>query len=144
MDTPDTVVGALRLLREQGYDIRTYKGLPELLLELENGRVDVIINDSIAAILAMKERGYDFVALPDLETDAIGAGIAITSGVTMNDTGSSGAIGASPASASRWFKIAPQLDAAGDQITGRGPSTASCASVQPSARRVVAPPDALA
>ncbi|MCB1343283.1 MAG: transporter substrate-binding domain-containing protein [Pseudooceanicola sp.] len=66
--------------REQGYDIRTYKGLPELLLELENGRVDVIINDSIAAILAMKERGYDFVALPDLETDAIGAGIAIREG----------------------------------------------------------------
>ncbi|MFC4671758.1 transporter substrate-binding domain-containing protein [Seohaeicola nanhaiensis] len=66
--------------REQGYDIRTYKGLPELLLELENGRVDVIINDSIAAILAMKERNYDFVALPDLETDAIGAGIAIREG----------------------------------------------------------------
>lgn len=66
--------------REQGYSIRTYKGLPELLLELENGRVDAIVNDSIAAILAMKESGYDFVALPDLETDAIGAGIAIREG----------------------------------------------------------------
>ena len=66
--------------RDRGYNISTYKGLPELLLELENGRVDVIINDSIAAILAMKERNYDFVALPDLETDAIGAGIAIREG----------------------------------------------------------------
>ena len=28
--------------REQGFDVRTYKGLPELLLELENGRVDRI------------------------------------------------------------------------------------------------------
>lgn len=66
--------------REQGYTIRTYKGLPELLLELQNGRVDVIVNDSIAAILAMKENGYDFVMLPDLETDVIGAGIAIRQG----------------------------------------------------------------
>lgn len=66
--------------RDQGYKIRTYKGLPELLLELENGRVDAIVNDSIAAILAMKEVGYDFVMLPDLETDAIGAGIAIREG----------------------------------------------------------------
>jgi len=38
------------------------------------------VNDSIAAILAMKEIGYDFVALEDLETDAIGAGIAIREG----------------------------------------------------------------
>lgn len=65
---------------EQGYSVRTYKGLPELLLELENGRVDVIVNDSIAAILAMKKNGYEFVILPDLETDAIGAGIAIRQG----------------------------------------------------------------
>jgi len=66
--------------KDLGYNVRTYKGLPELLLELENGRVDVIVNDSIAAILAMKEIGYDFVALDDLETDAIGAGIAIREG----------------------------------------------------------------
>lgn len=66
--------------RDQGYSVRTYKGLPELLLELENGRVDVIVNDSIAAILAMKEIGQEFTMLPDLETDAIGAGIAIREG----------------------------------------------------------------
>ena len=66
--------------KDRGYNVRTYKGLPELLLELENGRVDVIVNDSIAAILAMNENGYDFTMLDDLETDAIGAGIAIREG----------------------------------------------------------------
>lgn len=66
--------------RDQGYSIRTYKGLPELLLELENGRVDAIVNDSIAAILAMKEKGYDYAVIPDLETEAFGAGIAIREG----------------------------------------------------------------
>ncbi|MCB1424432.1 MAG: transporter substrate-binding domain-containing protein [Zhengella sp.] len=66
--------------RNQGYTVRTYKGLPELLLELQNGRVDVIVNDSIAAILAMKKNGYEFRMLDDLETDVIGAGIAIRQG----------------------------------------------------------------
>ncbi|SDJ66299.1 transporter substrate-binding domain-containing protein [Aliiruegeria lutimaris] len=65
---------------EQGYDINTYKGLPELLLELENGRVDAIVNDSIAAILAMTEKGQEFAIIKDLETDAFGAGIAIREG----------------------------------------------------------------
>ena len=58
--------------REMGYDVRTYKGLPELLLELENGRVDVIVNDSIAAILAMKETGQQYVMITDLETEEFG------------------------------------------------------------------------
>lgn len=66
--------------REQGYDVRTYKGLPELLLELEHGRVDVIVNDSIAAILAMKETGQDYVMITDFETEEFGAGIAIRKG----------------------------------------------------------------
>ncbi|KGF68476.1 amino acid ABC transporter substrate-binding protein [Hoeflea sp. BAL378] len=66
--------------REQGYDVKTYKGLPELLLELENGRVDAIIADSVAVILAAKESGRDLVALNDLETEAVGAGIAIRQG----------------------------------------------------------------
>lgn len=66
--------------RGQGYKIRTYKGLPELLLELENGRVDVFVADSIAALLAMKANDYDFVMLSDLETESVGAGIAIREG----------------------------------------------------------------
>lgn len=66
--------------REQGLDINTYKGLPELLLELENGRVDAIVNDSIAAILAMKERGQEFAMFNDPLTEPFGAGIAIRQG----------------------------------------------------------------
>ncbi|MBR9844057.1 MAG: transporter substrate-binding domain-containing protein [Rhodobacteraceae bacterium] len=66
--------------KAQGYKVSTYKGLPELLLELDNGRVDVIVNDSIAAILAMTEKGQEFAMIEDLETDAFGAGIAIREG----------------------------------------------------------------
>ncbi len=66
--------------KAQGYKVKTYKGLPELLLELENGRVDVIVNDSIAAILAMTEKGQEFAMIEDLETDEFGAGIAIREG----------------------------------------------------------------
>lgn len=85
-DLPDAKVG-LTLgethedwAREQGFNVRTYKGLPELLLELENGRVDVIVNDSIAAILAMKETGQDYIMIEDFETEEFGAGIAIRKG----------------------------------------------------------------
>ncbi|MCG6557362.1 transporter substrate-binding domain-containing protein [Ruegeria sp. 1NDH52C] len=66
--------------REKGYDINTYKGLPELLLELENGRVDAIVNDSIAAILAMTEKGQEFEMFADPTTEPFGAGIAIRQG----------------------------------------------------------------
>ncbi|OOG75124.1 L-cystine-binding protein FliY [Ensifer sp. M14] len=37
-----------------GWEIRTYKGLPELLLELNSGRVDAIINDNIPVKVAIK------------------------------------------------------------------------------------------
>jgi len=66
--------------REQGYNVKTYKGLPELMLELENGRVDAIIGDSIAVILAAKASGRNFVQIQDLVTESVGAGIAIRKG----------------------------------------------------------------
>jgi len=66
--------------REQGYNVKTYKGLPELLLELENGRVDAIIGDSIAVILAAKASGRDIAQIEDLVTESVGAGIAIRQG----------------------------------------------------------------
>lgn len=66
--------------REKGYTVRTYKGLPELLMELENGRVDAIANDYIAAYLATKAKGYNFVPLEDLEVEPSGHGIAIRKG----------------------------------------------------------------
>lgn len=66
--------------REQGYDINTYKGLPELLLELDNGRVDAIVNDSIPVMLAMKAGQYDLARIDDPNAEPIGAGIAIREG----------------------------------------------------------------
>lgn len=66
--------------REQGYDINTYKGLPELLLELDNGRVDAIVNDSIPVMLAMKAGQYDLAMVEDPAAEPIGAGIAIREG----------------------------------------------------------------
>lgn len=66
--------------RDQGYNINTYKGLPELLLELQNGRVDAIVNDSIPVMLAMKAGQYDLAAITDPTAEPIGAGIAIREG----------------------------------------------------------------
>lgn len=66
--------------REQGYDINTYKGLPELLLELDNGRVAAIVNDSIPVMLAMKAGQYDLATIEDPSAEPIGAGIAIREG----------------------------------------------------------------
>lgn len=66
--------------RDQGYDINTYKGLPELLLELDNGRVDAIVNDSIPVMLAMKAGQYDLAIVNDPSAEPIGAGIAIREG----------------------------------------------------------------
>lgn len=66
--------------RAQGYDINTYKGLPELLLELTNGRVDAIVNDSIPVMLAMKAGQYDLAVINDPAAEPIGAGIAIREG----------------------------------------------------------------
>jgi polar amino acid transport system substrate-binding protein len=66
--------------REQGYTVKTYKGLPELLLELENGRVDAIIGDSIAVILAAKASERELAQIKDLVTESVGAGIAIRKG----------------------------------------------------------------
>ncbi|MFX0545743.1 transporter substrate-binding domain-containing protein [Roseovarius sp. S1116L3] len=63
--------------REQGYNVKTYKGLPELLLELTNGRVDAIVNDSIPVMLAMKSGQYDLAVIEDPSAEKVGAGIAI-------------------------------------------------------------------
>lgn len=66
--------------RAQGYDVKTYKGLPELLLELTNGRIDVVINDSIPVILAMKSGQYDLAEIPAPDAEKFPAGIAIRKG----------------------------------------------------------------
>ena len=39
-----------------GWSLRTYKGLPELLLEIQSGRVDAIVTDDIPVLIAVKQQ----------------------------------------------------------------------------------------
>jgi polar amino acid transport system substrate-binding protein len=69
--------------REQpGWDIRTYKGFPELLMEMENKRVDAIVVDSIVGLLSIKKSGKPIqkISLPQIEGGDINIGIAIRKG----------------------------------------------------------------
>lgn len=68
--------------REQGdmkWTLKTYKGLPEQLLELQNGRIDAIIIDSIPGRVAITKdnRPIRELDLPDLEGGSVGVGMAI-------------------------------------------------------------------
>jgi polar amino acid transport system substrate-binding protein len=66
--------------REQGgWDIRTYKGLPELLLELKAGRVEAIVVDNIPVMVAVKQTGEKVRKLdtPNIEGGSVAIGIAI-------------------------------------------------------------------
>lgn len=66
--------------REQGgWDVRTYKGLPELMMELKSGRVDAIVVDNIPVMVAVKETGEKVRRLetPDIEGGSVAIGIAI-------------------------------------------------------------------
>ncbi|RBP96941.1 amino acid ABC transporter substrate-binding protein (PAAT family) [Rhodobacter sp. 140A] len=67
--------------REAGYKVRTYKGLPELLMELEHGRVDAIVNDDIPVLLAIRSQDAPVrqleVELPGVADEA---GIALRKG----------------------------------------------------------------
>lgn len=66
--------------REQGgWELRTYKGLPELMLELKSGRVDAIVVDNIPVKVAIKESGEKVRQLdtPNIEGGSVAIGIAI-------------------------------------------------------------------
>lgn len=65
-----------------GWTVRTYKGLPELLLELRSGRVDAIVVDNIPVRVAVKQSGEKIRQLdtPDIEGGAVAIGIAIRKG----------------------------------------------------------------
>lgn len=66
--------------RDQGgWTIRTYKGLPELLLELKAGRIDAIVVDNIPIRVAVKESGEKIRQLdtPGIEGGSVAIGIAI-------------------------------------------------------------------
>jgi polar amino acid transport system substrate-binding protein len=62
-----------------GWTVKTYKGLPELLLELQNGRLDAIVIDSIPGQVAIRKSDAPIKAmeLPGLEGGNVGVGIAI-------------------------------------------------------------------
>ncbi len=69
--------------REQaGWELKTYKGLPELLLELENKRIDAIVIDSIPGNVAITKSGKPIkrMSLPDLDGGNVAVGIAIRKG----------------------------------------------------------------
>ena len=66
--------------REQGYTVRTYKGLTEMLIELDAGRIDVIVADLIAGSLGARESGQEVQVLSDLDTPVDNIGIAIRKG----------------------------------------------------------------
>jgi polar amino acid transport system substrate-binding protein len=52
------------------WKIKSYKGLPELFLELENERIDAIVIDSIPGLLAIKKTGKPIkkMDLPQIHT----------------------------------------------------------------------------
>lgn len=68
--------------KEQGYKVRTYKGLPELLLELEHGRIDAIVTDDIPVLLAIRESDKPIAQLDTSSLSGVAdeAGIAIRKG----------------------------------------------------------------
>jgi polar amino acid transport system substrate-binding protein len=64
---------------QEGWKVQTYKGLPELLLELENKRLDAIVVDTLAGMLAIKKSGQPIkkLDLPQVEGGDVNVGIAI-------------------------------------------------------------------
>jgi polar amino acid transport system substrate-binding protein len=64
---------------QEGWKVRTYKGLPEELLDLENKRIDAVVADSLAGLLAIKKSGQPLKKLetPNISGGDVTAGIAI-------------------------------------------------------------------
>lgn len=65
-----------------GWDIRTYKGLPELFLELKAGRIQAMVVDAVPVAIAVKETGEKVVKLdvPEFAGSEDKIGIAIRKG----------------------------------------------------------------
>jgi polar amino acid transport system substrate-binding protein len=64
---------------QESWEVRTYKGLPELLLELDNDRIDAIVTDDIPVLLAIRENGN---AITQLDTSGL-AGVADQAGIAI-------------------------------------------------------------
>ncbi|RBO97309.1 transporter substrate-binding domain-containing protein [Pseudochrobactrum asaccharolyticum] len=85
-DLKDKVIGVTlgetheKWAREQGgWTIRTYKGLPELIMELKAGRVDAVVVDYIALLTVIKQTSdpIRMLDIANIEGAKIGIGIAI-------------------------------------------------------------------
>ncbi|WP_409298640.1 transporter substrate-binding domain-containing protein [Pseudomonas sp. KCJK8993] len=59
--------------------VKTYKGLPEMLVDLEAGRIDAIVMDSVPVLVAVKETGQKvrIITPPDSDGGIEGMGIAL-------------------------------------------------------------------
>lgn len=66
---------------QAGWNVRSYKSLPEMLLEANAGRVDAIVADKIPVLVAIKEQGLPLNEIPVPGTDpTANVGIAIRLG----------------------------------------------------------------
>jgi len=59
--------------------VRSYKGLPEMLVDLEAGRINALVMDSVPVMVAVKETGQKVRILdtPNIEGGRVALGIAI-------------------------------------------------------------------
>ncbi|MEW6263087.1 MAG: transporter substrate-binding domain-containing protein [Thermodesulfobacteriota bacterium] len=64
---------------QEGWIIQTYKGLPELFLDLENKRIDAIVIDAVPGLIAIKKSGKAIkkVNIPAIEGGDVNVGIAL-------------------------------------------------------------------
>ncbi|AXK56965.1 MULTISPECIES: ABC transporter substrate-binding protein [Pseudomonas] len=59
--------------------VKTYKGLPEMLVDLDAGRLDALVMDSVPVLVAVKETGQKvrIITPPDSDGGVEGMGIAL-------------------------------------------------------------------
>lgn len=60
-----------------GFDVRTYRGLPEMLLDLGAGRIDAAVADDVPVLVAIKESAAPVVQVQDKSLPRFDIGIAI-------------------------------------------------------------------
>lgn len=64
----------------KSWRLTTYKGLSELLLDLESGRIDAFVNDDVPVLVAIKKNNIDARKVNIANLPALGAGLAIRKG----------------------------------------------------------------
>jgi ABC-type amino acid transport substrate-binding protein len=65
-------------VREQGkYDVRTYKGLPEMLLDLGSGRIDAVVADDVPVLVAISKSNAPIKQVKDDQLPRYDIGIAV-------------------------------------------------------------------